>query len=440
VMLQVAAAGDTVFGLLLLAGMLVALCVRVQRFFRERQRRRKWQIEQAENARLDDCRDLVLWLADAMGYVARDVISKDELAKLIDSGVYADEIAEEVLERIEDAEGIVLGYQKFADGYEFPVKQLESLRDRHTYVVGKTGYGKTTLILEMIYQGLEKGEGIGIIAPEQEMLTEGILPFIPKDRVEDAVYFNPADLDCPVCFNPLTLESAEDIDLKADENMGIFRRVVGESAGPRMEEILRQSFYALIEKPGFTLLDMERLLSREDAGFRKELLKEIKDERTIHFFEDVYPSLPKDSHLPITTRLGRFLRPRFIRNVLCQTEKNLNFRECMDQGKILLFNLSDGILGEMNAQILGQLVVSKIQLAALSRADIAPEERRKFYLYIDEFQAFVSTASASYEKILSRARKYGLVLGACLRNRLSCSWFATGSGSISQNLGIRTYG
>ena len=264
----------------------------------------------------------------------------------------------------------------------------------------------------MIYQDMEAGKGIGVIAPEAEMITEEIMSYVPEHRIDDVIYFNPADTGSPVTFNPLYLDEGEDIDLKVDENFTIFRRAFGEDAGPRMSEILRQALYALIERPGSTLLDMEKLFDREDPAFRNEVIRESKDEGTIHFWRDVYPQMPKDAHLPITNRLGRIVRPRMIRNILCNPQNSLDFRKAIDNKKILLFNLSDGILGEANSQLLGQLIVSKFQMAVMSRADTSKYEREPFYLYIDEFQTFTNIATTSYEKILSRARKYrlGLIL------------------------------
>jgi hypothetical protein len=182
-----------------------------------------------------------------------------------------------------------------------------------------------------------------------------------------------------------------------------------------MDEILRQTFYALLERPGSTLLDIERLLIRGDASFRQEIINTTTDEQTAYFFEKTYPSYPKDSHLPITTRIGRLIRPRIVRTLLCQPGKSFNFREAMDEGKILLFNLSDGVLGEQTSQLLGQLIVSKIQMAVMSRVDTPAAARRPFYLYLDEFQTFTGVAETSYEKILSRARKYSL--GLCLAHQ-----------------------
>jgi hypothetical protein len=185
--------------------------------------------------------------------------------------------------------------------------------------------------------------------------------------------------------------------------------------GPRMDEILRQTCYALLERPGSTLLDIERLLTRADASFRQEIINTTSDEQTAYFFEKTYPSYPKDAHLPITTRIGRLVRPRIVRTLLCQPGRSFNFREAMDEGKILLFNLSDGVLGEQTSQVLGQLIVSKIQMAVMSRVDTPAAARRPFYLYLDEFQTFTGVAETSYEKILSRARKYSL--GVCLAHQ-----------------------
>src|SRR5918997_517016 len=203
--------------------------------------------------------------------------------------------------------------------------------------------------------------------------------------------------------------------------------------GPRMDEILRQTFYALLERPGATLLDIERLLTRGDASFRQEIINSTSDEQTAYFFEKTYPSYPKDAHLPITTRIGRLVRPRLVRTLLCQPGVSFNFREAMDEGKILLFNLSDGALGEQTSQLLGQLIVSKIQMAGMSRGDTPAAARRPFYLYLDEFQTFTGVAETSYEKILSRARKYllGLPLAHQQTGQISNSLMQEILGNVS---------
>jgi len=307
--------------------------------------------------------------------------------------------------------GMVLGEQFAYSEHEEQrlVDQNQDLRDRHTYIVGKSGYGKTTLMLNMIYQDLDFGNGLGVIAPEQEMITEGILPYIPKHRLDDVVYFNPADPN-PIAFNPLDLEPGESIDLKVDENLTIFERILGMEGGERMAEIFRKAFYALTEAPNTTLLDFRRLLDRQNPQFRQQIISQLSDPDIIHFWRNVYPHFPKDAHLPIINRLGRFIQPRVIRNTLCQTENRLKLRQFMDTGKIVLFNLSDGILGERNSQLLGQLIVAKFQLAVMGRANVPEHQRQRFYLYIDEFQTFTASATTSYDKILSRARKYHLPL------------------------------
>ena len=379
---------------------------------RERQQEIERQHERTEKKRLEECDEVVLFFHNYLGYIAKECIRRDELENLIDEGYTAEELADEIGGRIAEKDGLVLGYQPFADNVQVDVKLTLPFRERHIYVVGKSGSGKTNLIRNLIFQDLEQGAGIGVIAPEQEMITDEILPYIPDHRIDDVIYINPADTERPVCFNPLHLDEGEDIDLRADETFTIFQRVMGEGSGARMNEILRNTLYALLEKPNTTLLDIARLLDPHDSTFRDEVVRETEDPDTVHFFKNVYPQFPKDAHLPIINRIGRLTRPKYIRNVLCNPENSLNFRDAMDSGKIMLFNLSDGILGENNSQILGQLIVSKFQMATMSRAAQAKTERKHFWLYIDEFQTFTNVATTSYEKILSRARKYrlGLVL------------------------------
>ena len=187
-------------------------------------------------------------------------------------------------------------------------------------------------------QDIVAGNGIGMLAPEQELLTEEILPYIPEERIDDVVYFDPSNTAAPIPLNPLHLDEDADIDLCVDDNLTIFQRLMGESQA-RMDEILRQSFYALLERPGSTLLDVERLLSRSDDTLRNEIIQNSRDEQTRYFFEKSYPAFARDAHLPITTRINRLVRPRVVRNLLCQPGKSFNFREAMDAGKILLFSL-----------------------------------------------------------------------------------------------------
>jgi hypothetical protein len=360
-----------------------------------------------EQERMAGCRDVVMKFAVAYGHIARECMTREELEAKIDSGISPQELTDELYRRIAAMPGVVLGVNTMNSHIE--IKLPSTLRDRHCYIIGKSGSGKTNLIRNMVFQDLADGGGIGMIAPEQELITEEIMPYVPENRIDDVVYFNPSDTLSPIPFNPLFLADGEDIDLKVDDNLTIFKRLMGETQA-RMDEILRQSLYALMERRDATLLDIEKLLSRTDDTFRQEIIRTSDDEQTRYFFESTYPSFPKDAHLPITTRINRLVRPKMVRTLLCQPGQCFNFRNAMDEGKILLFNLSDGLIGQQTAELLGQLIVSKLQLAAMSRMDIPKAARRPFYLYMDEFQTFTGVNETSYEKMLSRARKYELCL------------------------------
>ena len=360
-----------------------------------------------EQERMAGCRDVVMQFAVAYGHIARECMTREELEAKIDSGIAPQALSQELLSRIAAMPGVILGVNTINPTIE--IKLPAPLRDRHCYIIGKSGSGKTNLIRNMVFQDLAQGGGIGIIAPEQELITEEIMPYVPESRIDDVVYFNPSDTQSPIPFNPLYLADGEDIDLKVDDNLTIFKRLMGETQA-RMDEILRQTLYALMAREGSTLIDVEKLLSRSDDTFRQEIIRTSEDEQTRYFFESTYPSFPKDAHLPITTRINRLVRPKMIRTLLCQPGQCFNFRSAMDEGKILLFNLSDGLIGQQTAELLGQLIVSKLQLAAMSRMDIPKAARRPFYLYMDEFQTFTGVNETSYEKMLSRARKYELCL------------------------------
>ena len=291
----------------------------------------------------------------------------------------------------------------------FPVFLPQDLRDRHTYVVGKSGSGKTTLLTWLAFQDVLDGQGVAFLTPEAETIEQELLPQIPKQRLEDVVYFNPADEACRVSFNPLHRRADDDIDRKVEAVFTSLTRLM-ESGSARINQILRQAVYALVERPNTTLLDIPRLLDRENPQYRKRLVSQLEDEQTKQFWKNTYPEFPRNAHIPIVTRLAKFIRPRRVRNVLCRREAGLDFREIIDSGKILLCNLSDGLLGEAVSGLLGGLVMSELQLAAVGRADVPPQKRRRFYVYLDEFHSFTAHANVSYEKLLSRARKYRLPL------------------------------
>ena len=281
--------------------------------------------EREERQRVEACGEVVLFFANHLGYIARQCISRQELDKFINDGISPDDLAKEIGSRIAECEGLVLGYQPVGES-RIDVKLTQEFRDRHVYVIGKSGSGKTNLLRNLIVQDLQAGHGLAVIAPEQEMLTEEILPYIPDDRIEDVIYFNPADTEYPVSFNPLHLDEGEDIDIKVDENLTIFQRVLGDT-GPRMEEILRQALYTLIERPGSTLLDVERLLDPHDPTFRNDVVATSSQPEQARFWSHVYPAFPKDAHLPITNRLGAFpARSEYSRHAL-QCRPEFEFRQ-----------------------------------------------------------------------------------------------------------------
>lgn len=399
--------------------------------------------EQAEATRLADCEEIIRYFANNHGYIARSVVSKEELRNQIENGTTANDLRSFIADRILKSKGLALGYQ-LMNQTQLPVILADKYRDKHIYIVGKSGYGKTNFLRHLIFQDLATGAGLGVLAPEYEMLNDEILPFIPEERVRDVIYFNPADTEYPVVLNPLHLDEGEDIDLHVDETFTILQRVVGDGGGPRMDEILRHSLYALIEKPDTTLLDFEPLLDRQDSSLRNEIIQATEDEQTRRFFQHTYPQFPKDSHIPIINRIGRIIRARYTRNCLCPptntslskqeaASRLLNIRQAMDQGKILLFNLSDGVLGEVASQLIGELIVSKFQTATMSRANVSKQHRKPFYLYLDEFQNFCGVASKSYEKILSRARKYklGMILAHQQTGQLSSELLREIFGNVS---------
>ncbi|HSQ51370.1 MAG TPA: hypothetical protein VLL94_08895 [Nitrospiraceae bacterium] len=279
-------------------------------------------------------------------------------------------------------------------------------RFRGLYVIGHPGTGKTTLLQNLMLQDLQAGHGFALISPEQETFTEQVLPFIPPARREDVIYLNPLDLDRPIPFNPLHVTPGTDLDAQASHTLSILRRIFEDNsaATPRMNAILRHVIRTLLLRSGSTLLDAIPLCT--DPTFRAKVLSEIDDEDLTRFWDSVYPTFGRDAYLTLFNRLDSVLSSRYVRAVLCTPGACLDLRGAMESGKILLVNLPDGLIGEDAALIIGQLVVAKLQLASLSRADMSIEERRPFYVYIDEFHTFCNTAVTSYGKMLTRGRKY----------------------------------
>jgi hypothetical protein len=352
-----------------------------------------------------------------------------QLEQMYDNGAPIAEIEATLHHAVADPSGLTLGHQRFSKG-GLPIKISEERRVRHIYVIGRTGKGKTHFLRTLIYQDLEAGQGFAVLASDQSFITEKILPFIPVTRLDDVIYFNPADSDYPVSFNPLTLDPGEDINLRVDENLAIFQRLL-DIPGHQTEDILRHSFYALLERGHTTLLDVARLLDPTDARLREKIVRSSKQSHVVEFFSERYAMFPKSAHRPITTRLSPIIASAPARRLLCNPHRSLNFRQIMDEGRVALFNVSESVLGEQTSHLLGHLIVSKFQIAALGRGSVPEAGRRFFALYVDEFHTFVTSSATSFETLLSRARQYrvGLVIAHQSSSQLPTPLFKAAVGA-----------
>lgn len=282
-------------------------------------------------------------------------------------------------------------------------------RSRHIYIIGQTGAGKSGTLELLALSDIFHGQGYAIIDPHGDFAINN-MKFIPGARMEDVVYFNPADTEYPLGFNPLEVTNPAQKTNISSEVIGVLKRMFGESWGPRLEYILRYTILALLDRPETTMLDITRMLT--DKRFRKETLSYCRDTVVLQFWNVEFDSWTEkfqaEAIAPVLNKVGAFTANPIIRNIIGQPKSTFNIRKMMDEGKILIVNLSKGLIGEDNAGILGAFLVTKIQLAAMSRSDIPDiEDRRPFYLYVDEFQNF---ATDSFAMILSEARKYGLNL------------------------------
>jgi hypothetical protein len=282
-------------------------------------------------------------------------------------------------------------------------------RSRHVYIIGQTGAGKSGTLELFALSDIFHGQGYAIIDPHGDFAVDN-MRFIPGSRMEEVVYFNPADTAYPLGFNPLEVTDPAHKTNISSEVIGVLKRMFGESWGPRLEYILRYTILALLDRPTTTMLDITRMLT--DKKFRKETLGYCTDTVVLQFWNIEFASwtdkFQAEAIAPVLNKVGAFTANPVIRNIIGQPKSTFNIREIMDEGRILIVNLSKGLIGEDNASILGSFLVTKIQLAAMSRSDIPDiKDRRPFYLYVDEFQNF---ATDSFATILSEARKYGLNL------------------------------
>lgn len=281
-------------------------------------------------------------------------------------------------------------------------------RRRHMYLIGKTGMGKSTAMENMIIQDIRNGHGLALVDPHGD-LAEKVLQFIPNNRVNDVIYFNPADMNFPIAFNVMESVNPEHKHLVASGLVGVYKKLWADSWGPRLEYLLRNAILALLDYPGSTLLGVMRILV--DKTYRKKVIAKIEDPVVKSFWVEEFSKYPQQFQVeavaPIQNKVGQFLSTALIRNVVGQVKSSFDLRDVMDNQKILIMNLSKGRIGEDSSALLGAMMITKIQLAAMSRIDIPESDRKDFYLYVDEFQNF---ATESFANILSEARKYRLNL------------------------------
>ena len=281
-------------------------------------------------------------------------------------------------------------------------------RRRHMYIIGKTGMGKTTLIESLILSDIIKGHGCCLIDPHGDT-AEKLLDFIPPNRINDLIYFNPADTDFPVGFNILETDNDDQKPLIASGLMGVFKKIWPDVWSARMEYILMNCVLALLDYPGATLLGINRLLV--DKDYRARVVAKIRDPIVKTFWIAEFASWSEkyatEAIAPVQNKVGQFLSSSVIRNIVAQVKSTINLRRIMDDEKILIVNLSKGRIGEDNMRLLGGMIVTKIQLAAQERQNMPEKERKDFYFYVDEFQNF---ANESFAAILSEARKFRLNL------------------------------
>lgn len=308
-------------------------------------------------------------------------------------------------------EGLLLG-ENIYRGVKNNIYLKDEDRRRHMYIIGMTGTGKSVLMGNLAIQDIQNGKGVCVIDPHGS-LVESILPNIPKERIQDVIYFNPSDTDRPIGLNMLEAKSADQEDFAVQEMISIFYKLVTDPSmvGPMFEHNMRNAMLTLMadkENPG-TIAEIPRIFT--DKDFQKYKIAKVTDPMVRSFWEQEMAKT-SDFHKSemlgyLISKVGRFIENAMMRNIIGQPKSGFNFREVMDQKKILLVNLAKGTTGEVNSNLIGLIITAKLQMAALSRTDIPEEKREDFYLYIDEFQNFITDSIAT---ILAEARKYKLNL------------------------------
>jgi len=272
------------------------------------------------------------------------------------------------------------------------------------YALGKTGTGKSSLLETLIRQDIAAGEGVALFDPHGD-LAERVASQIPAERAQDLIYLDVPNQARLFGFNPLERVSSGRRSLAASALVEVFKKIWADSWGPRLEHILRNAIFCLLEQPEATIADIPRLL--DDQGFRKRAAERVSNAEVRHFWLWEYEGYPArfraEAIAPLQNKVGAFLADPLLHRILTAPRSSFDLRRMIDNGKILLVNLAKGRMGEGSAALLGALLVARIGLAGLSRSDVPEEDRRDFYLYIDEFQTF---ATMSFVSMLSELRKY----------------------------------
>jgi len=310
-----------------------------------------------------------------------------------------------------DPERITFFAKTDARGKNVPFGIKAKDRTRHVYVIGKTGMGKSTLLENMAVQDIRNGEGFAFIDPHGQT-AETLLSYIPPERLKDVLYFAPHDMEYPVSFNVMEDVGADKRHLVVSGLMSVFEKIWVDAWSARMAYILQNTLMALLEYPDATLLGVNRMLS--DKAYRNLVVANIKDPAVKSFWVDEFAKYNErymqEAGDAIKNKIGQFTANPVIRNIIGQPKSSFDLRKIMDEKKIVIMNLSKGLIGETNANLLGSMLTTRIYLAAMSRADVSPEQMQampNFYFYVDEFQSF---ANATFANILSEARKYKLNL------------------------------
>ena len=305
--------------------------------------------------------------------------------------------------------GILLGHNIYR-GQKKEIRMKPNDRMRHFYVIGQTGTGKSSMMTTMIRQDLKLGHGVCVIDPHGELVEE-LLPFVPRERADDVIYFNPSDVDRPMGLNLLEADTPEERDLVAMDAMNLMIKMFDEEIfGPRIQDYFRNGCLTLMEyENGGALTDIVRLFT--DDAFQKVRREQVTNPIVKSFWDNQMAKTSAEEQQRIipyfAAKFAAFITNTMMRNIIGQTKSGFDFSSVMNDGKILFMNLSKGLVGDFNSQLLGLIIVSKLQMAALRRQKLDPSERKDFFLYIDEFQNYITD---SIESILSEARKYRLSL------------------------------